>query len=130
MPFLSKTSWNFTIFQNYVEAKPQEPLLWNFAWINGRLFAFRQKKSRYPNVITLGTIKVLLVPVAFENRVAFLECKYMHKANNSHGSIIKATCILIENRGCKKADFGHIRSFWPEIWHLWPVKHSFGVDIP
>ena len=69
MPFLSKTSSNFTIFQNYVEAKPQEPLPWNFAWTNSRLFAFRQKKSRYPNVITLGTIKVLLVPVAFENRV-------------------------------------------------------------
>ena len=44
-----------------MEAKPQEV----------RLFAFRQKKSRYPNVITLGTIKVLLVPVAFENRVSF-----------------------------------------------------------
>ena len=55
--------------QNYVEAKLLEPLLWNFAWINGRSCAFRQNQSGYPNVNTLGTIKVLLVAVAFENRV-------------------------------------------------------------
>ena len=29
-----------------------------------------KKKIRYPNVIILGTIKVVLVPVAFENRVS------------------------------------------------------------
>ena len=31
--------------QNYVEAQPLEPVLWNFAWINGRLCAFRQNQS-------------------------------------------------------------------------------------
>ena len=56
--------------QNYVEAKLLEPLLWNFAWINGRSCAFRQNQSGCPNVNTLGTIKVLLVAVAFENRVS------------------------------------------------------------
>ena len=55
--------------QNYVEAKLLELLLWNFAWINGRSCAFRQNQSGYPNVNTFGTIKVLLVAVAFESRV-------------------------------------------------------------
>ena len=41
--------------QNYVEAKLLEPLLWNFAWVNGRSCAFRQNQSGYPNVNTLGT---------------------------------------------------------------------------
>ena len=55
--------------QNCVEAKLLEPQHWNFAWINGRLCALRQNQSGFLNMNTLGTIKVLLVPVAFENRV-------------------------------------------------------------
>ena len=60
----------FHIFiQNYVEAKPLEPVLWNFAWRNGRLCAFRQIQSEFPKTNTLGAIKVLLVTLAFESRV-------------------------------------------------------------
>ena len=55
--------------QNCVEAKLLEPQHWNFAWINGRLCALRQNQSGFLNMNTLGTIKVLLVPVAFESRV-------------------------------------------------------------
>ena len=63
-------SWFIHIFtQNYVEAEPLEPVLWNFVWINGRSCAFRQSQSEILKMNTLGVIKVLLVSLAFEHRV-------------------------------------------------------------
>ena len=42
--------------QNYVEAKRFEPVLRNFAWTNGRLYAFRQIQSEFPKIYTLDAI--------------------------------------------------------------------------
>ena len=71
MQFLSKIPGNFMNFQNFMEAELLDPVLWNFAWINGRLYAFRWNQSEFPKINTLGTIKVLLVSLAFEHRVHF-----------------------------------------------------------
>ena len=60
---------HYIFTQICVEAKLLEPLHWNFAWTNGRLCAFRQNQSGFLNMNTLGTVKVLLVTVAFESRV-------------------------------------------------------------
>ena len=82
--------------QNYVEAKLLEPLLWNFAWVNGRSCAFRQNQSGYPNVNTLGTIKVLLVAVAFEIRVLQLKTQNPNKnSQNMNMDFIDRKSLLI-----------------------------------
>ena len=57
---LMQTSSNFFKFQNQVEARLLEPLLQNLAC------AFRQNKSRFLDMDTLRTMKVLLVTDAFE----------------------------------------------------------------
>ena len=74
MQFLSKIPGNFMNFQNFMEAELLDPVLWNFAWINGRLYAFRWNQSEFLKMNTLGTIKVLLVSLAFEHRV----CIYLY----------------------------------------------------
>ena len=60
---------HYIFTQICVEAKLLEPLHWNFAWTNGRLCAFRQNQSEFLKMNTLGTMKVLLVSVAFDFRV-------------------------------------------------------------
>ena len=72
MQFLSKIPGNFINFQNIVEAELLDPVLWNFAWINGRLYAFRWNQSEFLKMNILGTTKVLLVSLAFEHRVSQL----------------------------------------------------------
>ena len=39
-------------FQNYVEAKPLKPMIWNFEWINGTSYAFRQNQSEWFNTLS------------------------------------------------------------------------------
>ena len=56
-------------FQNYVEAKPLDKKCWNFAWRNGSWYALRQKKSEFCDGNSYGIIHLLLVTVAFEDRV-------------------------------------------------------------
>ena len=60
---------NFFI-QIGVVAKPFEPVLWNFAWQNGRSCAFRRNKAEFFNINTLCTIKVSFVTVVTDGRVA------------------------------------------------------------
>ena len=67
---------NLVKFESNVETKPLEAVLWDFAWTNGRLCAFRQNQSRFFNMDTLSMIKVSLVPVAFENRVFYEMISY------------------------------------------------------
>ena len=55
--------------QNYVEAKLPDPVLWNFTWKNGSLFAFRCNQPGFLKMSCLATIKVLWVSLAFENSV-------------------------------------------------------------
>ena len=55
-----------------VVAKPFEPVLWNFAWQNGRSCAFRGNKAEFFNINTLCTIKVSFVTVVIDGRVLFL----------------------------------------------------------
>jgi len=61
--------------QNYVEAKLPDPVLWNFTWKNGSLFAFRCNQPGFLKMSCLATIKVLLVSLAFENRVSMWPCQ-------------------------------------------------------
>ena len=60
---------NLGTFQNYVEAKPLDKKCWNFAWRNGSWYALRQKKSEFCDGNSYGIIHILLVTVAFEDRV-------------------------------------------------------------
>ena len=60
---------NLVKFGNHVETKPLEPVLWNFAWINGRLCAFRWYKAEFLNIDTLSVIKISFVTVVFDERV-------------------------------------------------------------
>ena len=60
---------NLVKFGNHVETKPLEPVLWNFAWINGRLYAFRWYKAEFLNIDTLSVIKISFVTVVFDDRV-------------------------------------------------------------
>ena len=60
---------NLVKFGNHVETKPLEPVLWNFAWINGRLCAFRWYKAEFLNIDTLSVIKISFVTVVFDDRV-------------------------------------------------------------
>ena len=69
MPFLGIISGNFMNFQNFMEAELLDLVLWNFLWINGRLYAFRWNQSEFFKMNTIGTLKVLLVSLAFEHRV-------------------------------------------------------------
>ena len=62
--------WHATHCQNHVEAKRLEPVLWNFAWTNGRLYAFWQILPEFPKIYTLDAIKVLLVTLDIESRVS------------------------------------------------------------
>ena len=57
--------------QNHVEAKRLEPVLWNFAWTNGRLYAFWQILPEFPKMYILDAIKVLLVTLDIESRVLY-----------------------------------------------------------
>ena len=61
---------NFFI-QIGVVAKPFEPVLWNFAWQNGRSCAFRRNKVEFFNINTLCTIKVSFVTVVIDGRVSW-----------------------------------------------------------
>ena len=98
----------FHIFiQNYVEAKPLEPVLWNFAWRNGRLCAFRQIQSEFPKTNTLGAIKVLLVTLAFESRV-FLKKNKPDRAKMRPGRV--SACI------------DHVTYIWRDRWTNRRVK--------
>ena len=70
--------WFIHIFtQNYAEAQPLEPVLWNFVWINGRLCAFKHNQFEILKMNTLGVIKVLLVSLAFEHRVSASALSFM-----------------------------------------------------
>ena len=60
---------NLVKFRNHVKSKPLEPVLWNFAWKNRRLCAFRWYKAELRNMNILGTIKVSFVAVVFDDRV-------------------------------------------------------------
>ena len=78
MQFSLKISANFIKLQNCLGAKLLKPLLQNCVWTNGRLCAFEQDQSGFLKMNTLSTIKVLLVTVAFENRVGFIKkCLYV-----------------------------------------------------
>ena len=55
--------------QIHVVAKQFEPVLWNFAWQNGRSRAFRKNKAEFFNINTLCTIKVSFVTVVTDGRV-------------------------------------------------------------
>ena len=68
---------NFFI-QIGVVAKPFEPVLWNFAWQNGRSCAFRRNKAEFFNINTLCTIKVSFVTVVTDGRV----CKSIRQKYN------------------------------------------------
>ena len=74
---------NLVKFVNHVETKPLEPVLWNFAWKSRRLCAFRWYKANFCNVDNLGTIKVSLVAVVFDDRVHSL-CMFAHCAHGPH----------------------------------------------
>ena len=66
-------------FGNHVETKPLEPVLWNFAWIHGKLYAFRWYKIKLLNIDTLSVIKFSFVTVVFDDRVStfrFSLCDY------------------------------------------------------
>ena len=60
---------NLVKFKNHVETKPLEPVLWNFAWKNGRLCAFRWYKTELLILSILSKIKVPFVTVVFDDRV-------------------------------------------------------------
>ena len=60
---------NLVKFENNVETKLLEPALWNFAWKNGRLCAFRWYKAEFLIMNTLSIIKVSFVTVVFDDRV-------------------------------------------------------------
>ena len=60
---------NLVKFGNHMETKPLEPVLWNFAWINGRLYAFGEYKTEFFNIDTLSIIKISFVTVVFDDRV-------------------------------------------------------------
>ena len=63
---------NLVKLRNHVKSKPLEQVLWNFAWKNRRLCAFRWYKAELPNMSILGTIKVSFVAVVFDDRVTTL----------------------------------------------------------
>ena len=60
---------NLVKFKNHLKSKPLEPVLWNFAWKNRSLYAFRWYKAEFGNMNISGTIKVSFVAVVFDDRV-------------------------------------------------------------
>ena len=59
---------NLVKFENHVETKSLELVLWNFAWKNGRLCAFRWYKAKFFNMNTLSIMKVSFVTVVIDDR--------------------------------------------------------------
>ena len=60
---------NLGTFQNDVEAKPFDQKCWNFAKKKPQLICFHTEKSKFWNRNSFHTIQLLLVTVAFEDRV-------------------------------------------------------------
>ena len=63
---------NLVKFGNHVETKPLEPVLWNFAWINGRLYSFRWYKAEIHKIDIFSLLKISFVTVVFDDRVTKL----------------------------------------------------------
>ena len=67
-----RKSWNTSIgvtLKNDVEPKSLGKKCWNFAWKNRSKYTFRKKKPEFWNMNSFHTIHLLLVTVAFEDRV-------------------------------------------------------------
>ena len=88
---------NLVKFGNHVETKPLEPVLWNFAWKNCSLYAFRWYKTEFGNMNISGPIKVSFVAVVIDGRVSiFVLFSFQEKLCNGPLRLnLVAQCITL-----------------------------------